>query len=70
VAQATARIDAASADHPDGPRRVATTFVPAEETVFWLFEGDAEASVLALARSAEVRVDRIQPVVASTVAGP
>jgi hypothetical protein len=72
VDQATARIDAACADLPVGPasaHRVATTYVPAEETVFWLFEAAEEATVLALARAADVRVDRIQPVVATTASG-
>ena len=50
-------------------RRTVTTYVPAEETVMWLFEADGEESLRVLARQAEVRFDRVLPVVTSAVVG-
>jgi hypothetical protein len=72
VAEATSRLDEASAALTGAgvvARRTVATYVPAEETVMWLFEADGEASLRALARKAEVRFDRVLPVVTSTVVG-
>jgi hypothetical protein len=70
VAEATARLDAATVELGDGGglRRTAVTYVPAEETVLWLFEADGEDRLLELGRCAGVRFDRVLPVVTSTVA--
>ena len=72
VAEATSRLDEASEALTGAgvvARRTVATYVPAEETVMWLFEADGEASLRALARKAEVRFDRVLPVVTSTVVG-
>jgi hypothetical protein len=73
VAEATNRIDAASAELTGSglvARRTVATYVPAEETVIWLFEADGEESLRTLARQAGVRFDRVLPVVTSSaVAG-
>jgi hypothetical protein len=72
VADATSRLDTASASLTGAgvvARRTVATFVPAEETVLWLFEADCEDSLLDLARRADVRFDRVLPVVTTTVVG-
>ena len=72
VAEATNRIDAASAELTGSgllARRTVATYVPAEETVIWLFEADGEESLRALARQAGVRFDRVLPVVTSSAVG-
>ena len=53
VAEATSRLDEASEALTGAgvvARRTVATYVPAEETVMWLFEADGEASLRALAR--------------------
>ena len=72
VVEATSRLDEACEALTGAgivARRTVATYVPAEETVMWLFEADGEASLRALARKAEVRFDRVLPVVTSTVVG-
>ena len=71
VAEATDRIDAASTEVARfgfHARRTVTTYVPDEETVMWLFEADGQESLRVLSRQAEVRFDRVLPVVTSAVA--
>ena len=72
VAEATSRLDEASTALT-GPgsmaRRTVATYVPDEETVMWLFEADGEDEPPGLAAQAEVRFDRVLPVVTSTVVG-
>ena len=70
VAQANRRLDAAAVAllaRGQRARRTVVTYVPEEETVLWVFEADGEDSLRDLARWADVRFDRVLPVV-STVA--
>ena len=72
VVEATSRLDEASAVLTGTgvlARRTVATFVPADETVLWLFEADGEDSLRVLARKAGVRFDRVLAVVTSTVVG-
>lgn len=73
VADATTRIDEASATLTRSgvqARRTVAAYVPDEETVLWLFEADGEESLRALARQAQVRFDRVLPVLTSTASRP
>ncbi|MDQ1392865.1 MAG: hypothetical protein QOF30_1842 [Acidimicrobiaceae bacterium] len=63
LAAAVARVGVACADGQAGVRYVHSTFVPAEDTCFCVFEATSAQSVRAVNEAAHFGLDRIVPAI-------